>query len=149
MDTKLRQLDINESYSMTVNPRIPYVPTGLIVETDQIYTFTAEGQWQDWRTLCGPNGWDGGCLQRFNRLPNKPFFLLCGTVGQHDNTAFAIGDGYQDDIELKWPVPSAALKQEDTQLYLFANDWRLMYFNNHELDATQGGPLRVTIHRIQ
>lgn len=143
MDTSLRQLAINESHAMTVNPRLLHVPTGLIVSAGQVYTFAAVGQWKDCRRVCGPKGWNGRCLQRFNRLPGKPFFLLCGSVGQVDNTAFAIGD------RLEWRVPDDTFTQRDRQLYLFANDWRFMYLNNHELDASQGGPMRVSIVRTQ
>ncbi|WP_157092256.1 hypothetical protein [Thioalkalivibrio nitratireducens] len=47
-----------------------------------------------------------------------------------------------------WEVPDAAAGSDGLALYLFANDWRWMYWNKRALTAQHDGPLRVTITRL-
>lgn len=140
----LTSLAETESIVVKVNPSVLHYPTGLIVEADEQYTFQAEGHWLDWFKSCGPNGWGPkrNPLAFFNRKRLKPFFLLCGNVGRDDDHAFCIGENY------KWTVPPEVKDLEDRQLYLFANDWYCMYWNNKPLPKERGGPLKVTISRL-
>lgn len=80
---------------------------------------------------------------RFNRVPNLPFFLLCGVIGKDARQAFPIG------LRAEWTVPSDLCTKSSSFLYLFANDIPFMYGNNHALDESAGGPLRVSITRIR
>lgn len=89
--------------------------------------------------LWAHNGWPGWPLQAFNRLPWHRFFLLCGTVGQNDAQAFPIGEGRE------WGVPEAVGGLADRRLFLFANDCRSFYRNNHVAPPEKGGPLTVII----
>jgi hypothetical protein len=128
----------------SVNPRCFYYPTQVIVDPGAVYQFDSVGFWKDgWLPKCGPQGWSGFILEAGNRLPGKPFFLLCGSVGQTDQTAFGIG------THLQWPAPQLG-DNASNKLYLFANDWPQKVFqsNNQELQPSQGGPLRVSIFRV-
>jgi hypothetical protein len=136
-------LSVQESRQMPVDPGALYCPTGLKVAPGQRCWFLASGKWRDgWLCTCGPNGWPGGPFEAFNRLPWHRFFLLCGTVGEDDARAFPIGEGRE------WWVPEAAGGLDDRRLFLFANDWRGFYFNNHAVPPEKGGPLTVTITRL-
>lgn len=134
----------NESIVVEVDPGEHNYPTGLKVGVGEQYTFQAEGCWLDWFIPCGPNGWGSkwNPLVFFNRQRWQPFFLLCGNVGKDDSHAFCIGEKY------KWTVPPNVKDLEDRQLYLFANDWYCAYGNNKQLTTKRGGPLKVTISRL-
>jgi len=132
-----------------VNPSIRNFPAGIDVEADAEYFFLAEGCWKDWFIRCGPNGW-GPKWKAFtykNRVKGQPFFMLCGNVGKSDDEdlMFCIGD------KNTWTVPEKVDELEDRQLYLFANDWPTdsAYENNKELEADQGGPLKLIIYRLK
>lgn len=136
----MRQLALNEStLPLELDPSLPFVPTGLSVLPGELYRFEAQGKWRDWFVKCGAAGWGGGWLTRFSRMSGQPFFRLCGVVGRDDKAAFAV------DLEEPWSVPPEVARESDPQLYLFANDLRCMYWNNH-VDPTD--PLTVTITRL-
>ena len=127
-----------------VDPAAHFHPTGLEITPGTHYRFVASGQWRDgFLPPVGPEGWRLPWAEYFNRLPGQPFFLLCGCVGRDLAQAFAIGAGLAD-----WQAPAALAEQADRQLYLFANDWAGMYWNNHALGPEQGGPLSVQIIRL-
>jgi len=134
--TKLKEIE--------VDPRNPDFPTGIAVQANAQYLFLAEGCWKDWFMECGPNGWGPkwNPLTYKNRVKWKPFFLLCGNIGKDDKHAFYIGDKHT------WTVPQEVKKFDDRQLYLFANDWENKYTNNKPLKSDRGGPLKVTIYRL-
>lgn len=141
-----RQLAIGESVEVTVNPKIKYVESGLLVSVGEDYSFSACGLWKDGHKICDAKGWSDGLLRifmRFNRFPNHPYFLLCGVVGRDERHAFPIG------VQKEWTVPANLGGESSGCLYLFANDIPFMYFNNRELDESQGGPLLVVITRIK
>ncbi|EXJ10240.1 MULTISPECIES: hypothetical protein [Nitrincola] len=141
-----RQLTIGESAEATVNPKIKYVESGLLVSVGEQYSFSARGKWKDCHKICDAEGWSDGLIRifmRFNRIPYQPYFLLCGVVGRDDRHAFPIG------VQKEWTVPANLVGEPSGCLYLFANDIPFMYFNNYELDESQGGPLLVVITRIK
>lgn len=143
-DEGLKQLDIGASHELSVDPRARFVGTGLKLAAGEHYAFQASGKWRDGLAkTCGPEGWRNRLLARFNRLPGQPFFLLCGCLGRDADGAFGIGAELAD-----WRVPDAAATAQDPELCLFANDWPWMYWNNHDLDESQGGPLRLRITRL-
>ncbi len=128
---------------MDVDPRERYVETHLSVHPGERYRFSATGKWKDgFMSPCGPEGWGGGALTRFARVKGQPFFRLCASIGKDDHTAFAV------DTTQPWTVPDITPPNGDRQLYLFANDLWLMYWNNRALTEEEGGPLRVTITRL-
>jgi hypothetical protein len=125
----------------SVNPVCQYYPTNIIVEAGGVYEFDSGGLWKDgWLPPCGPEGWNGLVFQVGNRLGGMRFFLLCGSLGQTDLTAFPIGK------HMQWVAPADDSIQ-DLKLYLFANDWpqRTFRSNNRQVD---GSPLRVRIRRV-
>jgi tetratricopeptide (TPR) repeat protein len=132
-----------ESTCIEVDPSRMHVPTHLALRAGQTYSFAVSGKWKDWLVVCDHQGWGSGWLTRFNRVKGHPFFRLCGCIGQHDKNAFVI------DTSQPWTVPNSLAPDDDCELYLFANDHRWMYWNNRILTEAQGGPLRVTIARIE
>jgi len=130
-----------------VDPSERNFSTGIEVEVDAEYFFLAEGCWKDWIIRCGPNGWGPKwkAFTYWNRFKGQQFFKLCGKVGKSDDEdlMFCIGD------KRRWPVHEKVKQLEDRELYLFANDWESKYGNNKELGEKEGGPLKVTIYRVQ
>ena len=131
-----------ESRTIRVDPRELHVPTGITLKPGQHYTFTATGKWKDWFKTCDHRGWHHGWMTRFARVKGAPLFQLCGAIGRDDRNLFVI------DTSQPWTVPDNLPAGDDQQLYLFANDWRMMYLNNRELPPEEGGPMRVTITRV-
>jgi len=139
----MRPLALHETHSVAVSPRVRYYPSGIELTPGASYRFAARGKWKDGcLPACGPEGWRGFFLQAWNRLPGRPFFLLCGAVGQDLERAFAVG------AALDWSAPAEIAALPDRQLYFFANDWPSRYGNNHALPEKKGGPLRVSISRL-
>lgn len=131
-----------ESRTIEVDPRKLYVPTNIRVTAGERLTIAATGKWADWFQTCDHRGWGGGLLTRFARVKNVSLFHLCGCIGRDDRHAFPI------DTTRPWTVPDTLAVNGDHQLYLFANDWRWLYWNNRALSAEEGGPMRVTITRV-
>ncbi len=131
-----------ESKTIEVDPRKLHVPTGIILKPGQRYAFTAIGEWGDWIKTCDHRGWHHGWMTRCARVKDASLFQLCGAIGKNDRNLFAI------DTSQTWAVPDVLLADGDQQLYLFANDLRIMYFNNRELPPEEDGPMRVTITRV-
>jgi hypothetical protein len=134
---------VGDTLELTVDPRARHVSTGLSVAPAERYVFTATGMWRDWCKDVGPEGWGSGFWTRFNRVRGAPFFLLCGSIGRDDAHVFPIGTELTD-----WTVPGQVTALADRQLYLFANDWPGMYWNNRALEEKDGGPLRVRVTRV-
>jgi len=132
-----------------VDPREPNYETKIIVEGGVTYIFDARGCWKDWILDCGPNGWspDWNLLTRRNRLKGKPIFMLCGNVGKKDDEDLIFSIGARGE----WTAPQRIndLPMEERKLYLFANDWESRYGNNKSLSSKEGGPLIVTIYRVE
>lgn len=122
-------------------PEVKYFPTSVILSAGSTYEFSAQGKWKDKFIVCGPDGWPGLILQAGNRIAWQRMFLLCGSIGETDQYAFPIGSGR------KWSAPQA-LNTNNTELYLFANDWLNMYNNNASVPESDGGPMRVSIRRV-
>ena len=134
-------LAIGQSRVVEVDPRLQHVPTGLFPGPGQAYTFSASVKWKDGFIVCGHEGWGGGGMTRWARVRHEHFFRLCACIGQDDSTAFAV------DTVGPWIVPGGAIA-DDNQLYLFANDLPMMYWNNRSLSPARGGPMQVAITRI-
>jgi hypothetical protein len=137
---EVSRLEIQETVSRPVTPTELFVPTHIEVAPGERYAFVARGLWRDAVLTRGPNGWTSP-LKRWNRLRGQPFFMLCGCIGTDEATAFPIGE------RCDWFVPPIDAGV-DHHLHLFANDWRCMYWNNHDLPPEKGGPLTVSITRI-
>lgn len=138
-----RELDVGATITIAaVCPAERYFPTGVVVTPGASYQISAQGTWQDGWIKVGPDGWNGLVLQAWNRLAWKPFFLLGGAIGASERQLFAIGVGR------RWKAPSTLAETSDRQLYLFANDWPGKYSNNRAVADTAGGPLRVSIRRL-
>lgn len=109
-----------------VCPAERYFPTGVLLTPGATYQIDSQGLWRD--------GW--------NRLHWQPFFQLGGAIGPSEQHLFSIGRGR------RWTAPTTLPPDADRQLYLFANDWPGMLHNNRSVPDEDGGPLRVTISRL-
>jgi len=125
-----------------VCPAERYFPTGVLLTPGATYQIDAQGLWQDGWIRAGPAGWPGLFLQAWNRLRWQPFFLLGGAIGPSEQHLFPIGRGRL------WTAPATLPRNADRHLYLFANDWPGMLHNNRSVPDEDGGPLRVTISRM-
>lgn len=134
-------LQLEESRTFRVDPRERYFPTGILLSPGASYRFAASGLWADWTKVCGRMGWTRGWLTRFARVKDAAIFQLCGAVGRRRTHLFATVE------DQSWTAPDP-LPLGDQQLYLFANDWWIAYFNNAEVDKQDGGPMRVTVTRV-
>ena len=140
------RLAINDTCSVTVDPGIRDVDSGIDVLQGERYSFSAAGMWKDGsRDKCDANGWNTplfslGRIQ--NRLPHRNYFLLCLNLDRLEDTNVGIGTKLEG-----WDVPAGG-KDGARRLYFFANDWPSRYGNNQELPASEGGPLVVAVKRI-
>ncbi len=136
---------IAETIEITIDPKLKNNPAYIRVEAGEKYIFQAEGCWRDWFMTCDSNGWgfEWNPFTWFNRVTGTPTFLLCGNVGKDDKHAFRIGK------KRTWTVPNEVKSLSDRQVYLFANDWNSRYENNESLEPSQGGPIKVTISRLE
>lgn len=140
-----RRVAIGESVEISVDPAVKYVKSGRLVAVGERYSFSAREKWKDGGRICDAAGWDDGWFRmflRFNRVPNLPYFLLCGVVGRDDRNAFPIG------VKPEWTVPDDPGGKSDGSLHLFANDIPFMYCNNHALDESEDRPLRLRVTRV-
>jgi len=133
------KLDIGKQIEIKADPAERYQDTGIDVSSGELYQFQASGKWRDASHVCGPEGWHDwwtGMARKFSRLPENDFYYLGGNINRLETTNFPIGSSAVKNIEF------------DGTLYLFANDLWYFYFNNHTMQADQGGPLTVTIRRV-
>jgi hypothetical protein len=138
-------LAINEETSVTVDPTIYDVDSGIDVLAGERYSFSASGMWQDGNCKCDANGWNSPLFsvgRILNRLRGRNYFLLCLNLDREKSTYAGVGTERKH-----WDVPGDA-KSQPRRLHFFANDWAFMYSNNKALPAADGGPLVVAVKRI-
>jgi len=86
------------------------------------YEFTAHGRWVDLFVPCDASGYPGlsyqNRLRPSLRVPNAPWFALCGAVDRDLGRAFVIGDRLVHRADFAG------------RLYCFANDVPGWYWNN-------------------
>jgi hypothetical protein len=115
-------------HSIEIQANDPWCPTPVVLTAGERYFFRASGSWLDWREEHDANGASVPKLQAFKRLirckaQDAEWFTLIGSIDKKPQSFFAIGDG------LRWPTGWVA--PASGRLSCFANDVRLMYFNNH------------------
>ncbi|MBC8551905.1 MAG: DUF2235 domain-containing protein [Candidatus Brocadiales bacterium] len=141
---QVKTLGIGESASFKVHAKEQYSWSGVQVESGGYYIFIiSDGQkWKDASIECGPDGWRTEDLPWYKekvfefleskrRCPNANWFELIGAISDEDNNFFRIGNGGE---QLTYQA------QEDGELFLFANDLRTTYGNNH-------GEIKVVVRR--
>ncbi|WP_160107930.1 hypothetical protein [Pseudomonas izuensis] len=105
----------------------PWFKTSVEITAAERYFFRASGSWTDWTQVHDPNGSPMANLRLFERFirckeADATWFTLVGTIDKDPASFFAIGDGR------RWPTGWIA--PASGRLFCFANDARLMYFNN-------------------
>ncbi|MBV4458944.1 hypothetical protein KVG96_13365 [Pseudomonas sp. COR58] len=105
----------------------PWFPTTVMLTAGERYFFRAWGEWFDWGTRHSANGEPQPKLSLFLPLirckaPGATWFTLIGAIDKNGDSFFPIGDGQ------RWPDGWVA--PASGQLRCFANDVRIMYFNN-------------------
>ena len=106
----------------------PWFAPPVALEEGTRYYFRASGTWQDASITCDANGHDAARLRWVRFLMRAKgdgitWFTLIGAIDRDASSFFAIGDG------TRWPLGAIAAKSG--QLFCFANDAPLMYWNNH------------------
>ena len=117
-----------------VHARLRWNATGILVSPHEHYRLTADGEWTDWFVATSANGYTKVYLrpaEPFRRLPDEPWFCLCGAVTV-SGEPFAIGR------TLEWVVPESA----DGELLCFSNDVPWAYWNNR-------GAVVLAVQRIR
>ena len=119
-----------QSAPLRIKARRPWNPTGIEVAAGEQYAFQAQGKWLDFiisRTAGGYSTEQAPAVSRSflsrhedsRRMPRENWFVLVGTVGQDESTAFVIGEKLEN-----WQPAGAG------ELMCFANDVPGAYFNN-------------------
>jgi len=142
------RIAIGESHFIELDPKPLFIPTGLAVQEGERYRLYACGKWKDWLTVCDAKGWTQlgmGWLRRYNRFPDAHWFALIACIGATEKTSRLIGLQAEIDVSAADRLLAGT---DPLQLYVFANDWPSMYFNNKIASAEEGGPMRLTITRL-
>ena len=139
-------LKVGTKETFTINSKDRFSWSGIHLVKGGKYNFTfPPGQkWTDGSQECGPDGWTTEVLpfykeypiklmERRRRYPEANWFEVIGALGKSDDLLFRIGDGSKSTT----PYVSPA----DADLYAFANDLRLMYYNNK-------GSMKVCVERL-
>jgi hypothetical protein len=138
------QLQVGETKTIpAICPAERYFPSGVLITPGAKYQIDSQGLWKDGWFVIGPQGWRGLLLEAWNRIPWRPFFELSGSIGQSEQHLFSIGRSRN------WQAPSILSSAEENELFLFANDWPGKMGNNRAVPDRKGGPLRVSIRRLQ
>jgi hypothetical protein len=127
-------MEIGESAVVVIAAREPWNDTGLRLIAGARYHFKVEGQWVDWFVTCDADGYESVNLvqklsQSLRRSPGDRWFALIGSLGRDTGRLFRIG------TESTYSPDSTA------DLFCFANDVRLAYWNNR-------GEVRLTVTRL-
>ena len=128
-----------QTHRVEIDPRAYYFDTGLDVDRGESYSLIAKGMWRDASRTVNALGWSDGMMARFsglNRLSDRNFFLMCGSVGK-EKPFFEIGERLEG-----WRPRTAG------RLYAFANDVIGFYWNNRVAMPNEGGPMLLTVTRI-
>jgi len=118
------RLSIGESADVTVKARNPWNDSGIELSAGAHYDFIVSGNqtWSDASISCGADGYARRYLamwEPFRRVPTADWFKLIGTIEQSTQNPIIIGSRLLDFSPSK-----------SGRLYCFANDVRLMYWNN-------------------
>lgn len=128
-------INIQSTESLPIAARTCYSDTYIDIQPGEIYSFVVDHSkdyWSDWYKRVDGNGWDAWyVIDRWKRVSGYPIFYLMGCIDKDDQSAFGIGNG-----PVRWTAPRSG------QLYFFANDYPMMYWNNK-------GQITINISRIQ
>lgn len=142
------RLAVGETRMIELHPRLLYIPTDVSVLGGERYWLRAQGHWKDWFRLCDASGWNPPApawVRALNRVKGENTFVLCASIGRTTLTARSVGLSAEiaivaEDLE-RAKAPHAAL-------YVFANDWAGMYWNNRIASTAEGGPMKLVIERM-
>lgn len=128
-------LNINEEQEFEVFSAEYYSCDYLKVETGQVYNFIVsdKSKWKDLNVTCDASGWHNKLLkEKRKRVKNTECFVLCGTIGTCDSSAFAIGNS----------LANHEIKQNG-DLHFFANDHQSRFFYRNN-----SGSIKVKVLRV-
>jgi hypothetical protein len=105
----------------TIKARKPWNDTGIPLQKGGVYQIDADGRWNDFYKRCGPAGYSSTnallrIAERSRRVTDQPWFMLIGAIDKEH--CFPIG------CHLVLTAPRSG------NLFCFANDVRMMYWNN-------------------
>ena len=127
-------MEIGESRSARIDSRKPWNETGIHLTAGEQYHLRAVGAWIDWKKSCDANGYDSinrvqQFSERLRRVPGERWFTLIGSIGRDGRELFPIG------------ADRAYSPRTSGNLFCFANDVRIAYWNNH-------GTIMLTVMRV-
>jgi hypothetical protein len=116
-------MDVGQTWQTTIWSRKAWNSTGVEIRRGGFYHLVATGSWRDWNIECDPDGYTSPNLllrlaEGRRRCPPANWFELVGSVNRRRDTYFRIGTGRDYHAT------------HDGELECFANDVRIMYFNN-------------------
>ena len=132
-----RSLQLNETAQIAICARPWWNATGILLEAGSNYRFSCDLS-QQWFDASIPSGADGyisknvlqSMTEKLRRVPVENWFVLMGAIDKDSSTTFRIGS-----------MLNSYSPSKTGQLYCFANDLWLFYFNN-------SGALSILITRI-
>jgi len=131
----MKPLQVGESTTVVVQARSPWNDCGVGLSAENHYDFlvSAAQSWKDASIACDADGYSSqGSLkffEPFRRVRSENWFKLIGVIEKSKSDPIVIGTGLRDFVASR-----------SGPLYCFANDARLMYWNNH-------GSIQLTIVR--
>jgi hypothetical protein len=131
----MNALHIGQTTHVTVQAKNPWNDSRIDLASGCTYDFIVpeNEHWSDSSIHCGADGyppkWYLAVWERFRRAPTVDWFKLIGTVGHSAKNPIIIGSRLTDFSPI-----------ESGRLYCFANDVRIMYWNN-------SGAIRLNITR--
>ena len=116
-------MNIGQTQTASISARQLWNSTGIQLTAGEQYSMSASGKWVDWFISHGPDGdpSDSFYMKAFEplrRMKDANWFELIGAVTSKIATAFPIGSACHHEATTSG------------ELTCFANDLRLMYFNN-------------------
>ncbi len=121
---------------IAVDSRRWWSPSGVRVRRGEVYAIEVPpGQtWRDASNVCGPEGYEIEKLERWIRWRRRrdlPWFALVGATGKDESQTFPVLKGIAE-----WTAAAGG------ELYFYANDVKVMYWNNH-------GSMKVVVRRLR
>jgi hypothetical protein len=117
--------EIGQTVRIDINAKNPWNDSGIDLVRGARYDFVVPGSqhWRDSSIECDADGYSAPFLLKFFepfcRVPSQNYFKLIGTINRSLEMPIVIGSGLEDFLPFR-----------SGRLYCFANDIRIMYWNN-------------------
>ena len=122
---QMSSTQIGQTIRLDISARSPWNDSGIDLISGGRYDFIVPGdqKWKDASIECDADGYRSRfplkAFEPFRRVPDQNYFKLIGTIGRSSEEPIVIGSRLEDFSAWK-----------SGRLYCFANDVRIMYWNN-------------------